>query len=167
MMRWPGRIRAGSVCHEIASTIDLLPTIVSLTDAPKPRQRIDGVDIGPLLREVAGARPRDHFLYYYTARKRDQLQAVRIGKWKLHVPHRYRSYLGGRAGRDGFPGPYAYSLTGHELYDLEQDPGERRDVYSEHPEVVAQLMTLVESARADLGDVDRKGSGVRPVGRVK
>ena len=53
------------------------------------------------------------------------------------------------------------------FFDLERDPGETVDVSAEHPDVVKRLMVYAEAAREDLGDDERKGKGVRPVGRFE
>jgi hypothetical protein len=164
VMRFPGRIPAAQVCANIASTIDILPTIAALTEAPLSGNRIDGVDISPLLRGTKNANPRDHFFFYYGG----ELQAVREGKWKLHFPHRYRSYVGVVAGNDGQPGPYATGETGLELYNLDSDIGEIVDVAAKHPDVVERLKALGQKAREELGDrlTNTVGKGVREPGRI-
>lgn len=164
VMRWPGRVAPGQECRKLASTIDLLPTIAAICSASLPARKIDGVNILPLLEGDPHATPRDEFLYYYDG----ELQAVRKGKWKLHFPHTYRSYVGVVPGKDGHPGPYASGKTGLELYDLEADPGERHDVAGDHPEVVRSLQALGAAAREDLGDTitKAKGRGVRAPGRA-
>ncbi len=164
IMRWPGRIPAGTVCDKIAATIDILPTLAVLADADLPDHKIDGVNILPLLMNKPNANPRNEFYYYYTHNKGDQLQCVRRGKWKLHVPHNYRSYENVEPGKDGFPGPYGSGKTGTELYNLETDISEKFNVADQYPEVVEELLELVEQVRQDLGDVDIPGNGVRPVG---
>jgi arylsulfatase A len=59
IMRWPGKIPSGVVCSEIASTIDILPTIASLTGTPLPECRvIDGKNIWPLMSGEKGLRRR-------------------------------------------------------------------------------------------------------------
>ena len=163
VMRFPGRIPAAQVCTNIASTIDILPTIAAMTGSPLSGNRIDGVDISSLLTGVEGANPRDHFFYYYGG----ELQAVCEGKWKLHFPHRYRSYAGVAAGNDGQPGPYATGETGLELYDLESDIGESVNVAGKHPDVVERLTLLGKTAREELGDklTNTIGRGVREPGR--
>ena len=163
IMRWPGRIPAGRVCQKIAATIDLLPTIAAVTGAPLPEKPIDGVNLLPLLEGKENVNPRDHYLYYYGG----ELQAVRQGRWKLHFPHKYRSYSGVEPGKNGDPGPYASGQTGLELYDLEQDIGETKNVAARFPEVVERLRALAETARLELGDslTSAKGRGVRPPGR--
>jgi len=167
IMSWPGHIPRGRVCTRMAATIDLLPTICAMTGAPLPSRKIDGVNILPLFEGDRRACPRDHFFYYYTHTQRDQLKCVRQGKWKLHFPHKYRSYEGVEPGKDGHPGPYAKGKTPLALYDLERDIGERHNVVDQYPQVVARLQALGEKAREDLGDIDRPGKGVRPCGRVE
>ena len=163
VMRFPGRIQRGKVCDNIASTIDLLPTIAAITGAPLAENRIDGVNLAPLLEGVENANPRDHFFFYYDG----ELQAVRQGNWKLHFPHRYRSYRGVEPGKNGNPGPYATGETGFELYDLANDIGESVNVSPEHPDIVKRLQALGQEAREELGDKLTKsiGRGVRQPGR--
>lgn len=163
VMRWPGHIPAGLVCEKVAATIDILPTFVEIAGAQLPDQLIDGVSILPLMRGDTDANPRTEFWYYYDR----QLQAVRQGKWKLHLPHEYRSYEGGRPGKDGWPGPYEKGRTGIALYNMDDDPRELRDVADLHPEVVQQLMHVAERARAELGDANRTGAGIRPAANVE
>ncbi|KPK78141.1 MAG: arylsulfatase [Phycisphaerae bacterium SM23_30] len=163
LMRWPGHIPSGRVCDEMAATIDLLPTLAAIAGAPLPKNKIDGVSLLPLLEGREGANPRDHYFYYYGR----ELRCVRQGKWKLHFPHSHRSYAGVAPGRDGLPGPYAQGQTGLELYDLEDDISETKNVADKYPLVVEQLKILAEAARDDLGDTltKRNGKNVRPPGR--
>jgi arylsulfatase A len=160
LMRWPGRIRAGTVCREMASSMDILPTVARAASARLPRLPVDGLDLLPLLLGETEASPRRELYLYYGR----ELHAVRRGRWKLHVPHGYPSYEGQPPGRDGFPGPTVRRETGYALYDLETDIGERTDLAELRPDVVAELKALAEKARADLGDGDRPGPGVRPGG---
>lgn len=164
LMRWPGRIPAGSVCTRLAATIDLLPTIAALTGARLPAKPIDGVDLTPLLEGRAEAAPRREYAYYYEER----LVAVRRDDWKLALPHEYRSYLGVEPGHDGFPGPYATGKCELELHDLAHDPGETTSVAAQHAEIVRELEALAERTRRELGDrlLGVHGSGVRPPGRL-
>jgi hypothetical protein len=53
------------------------------------------------------------------------------------------------------------------LYDVRHDVGEEHEVSAQHPEIVAKLTALAEKARADLGDVDRPGSGQREAGFIE
>jgi arylsulfatase len=165
VMRWPGVIPAGTVCNQLAANIDILPTLAAVTGAPLPRHKIDGVNILPLLKGDGKASPRDHLFYYYG---KNNLEAVREGRWKLVLPHHYQSVSGEAPGKDGWPGKSHKDSTGLALYDLRRDPGERYDVKEENPAVVKRLQALVEQAREDLGDdlTHRPGKGRRPPGTL-
>ncbi len=166
LMRWPGQIPAGSVCSELASTIDILPTVARLTGSPLPNHKIDGEDIWPLMSGQPGAKtPHKAYLYYWG----NSLHAIRSGPWKLHFPHKYRTLNGRKGGTNGIPVNYDQAEIGLALFDLSEDVGESNNLADQHPEVVARLKRLAEEARADLGDGARKlkGSGVREPGRLK
>jgi arylsulfatase A len=166
LMRWPGRIPAGSVCDTPGMNIDLLPTLAGLIGANLPEHRIDGHDLWPVIsgREAA-VNPHSGYWFYY---KSNELHAVMEGDWKLYVPHEYRTLDGKPGGTGGTPVNYASAQAATELYDLARDVGERNNVAAEHPEIVARLMAEVEKARSELGDrlTDRKGAGNREPGRL-
>lgn len=166
IMKWPGVIPAGKVCSKLSSTIDILPTVAAITGAAVPDHKIDGVNILPLLKGDEKTNPRDHFFYYY---RKNSLEAVRKGNWKLVLPHIHRSYEGVLPGKDGWPGPTKQDTAKLALFNLRRDPGERYDVQEMYPDVVEELMKLVESARNDLGDdlTDRTGENVREGGKVE
>lgn len=163
IMRWPGHIKAGAVCRELAATIDVLPTLAKLAGAALPPKKIDGRDIWPLMSGDPAARTPHAAYYYYWGQ---ELHAVRSGTWKLHFPHPYRS-LTGPPGQDGQPGGYSQRRCGLELYDLAGDVSETRDVAAQQPDVVARLTALAETMRDDLGDTltHRTGQHVRAAGR--
>jgi arylsulfatase A-like enzyme len=157
VVRWPGRIRPGTVCPDLAASMDILPTVAAAAGASLPARAIDGLDLLPFLLGRAERPPRERLYYYYGT----DLHAVRSGRWKLHVPHAYPSCEGMAPGRDGFPGETVRREIGYALYDLESDIGERTDLAERRPDVVKDLMALADEARADLGDGDRPGPGVR------
>jgi arylsulfatase A-like enzyme len=164
IFRWPGKIPARKVCRELATTMDILPTFARLAGSHAPTDRvIDGKDIWPLLSGRRDARSSYEAFYYYLGRN---LQAVRSGKWKLHVPHSYQSIKGARLATPTFAGEYAKAQIGAELFDLEKDAGEMRNVAGRHPEIVKRLESLLERAREDIGDGERKGKNVREPGRL-
>ncbi len=156
----PGRIPAGAVNSGMAATLDVMPTFAALAGQQLPSGRtIDGVDIRGLLQGAPGAKsPRDTYYYYLWT----HLQAVRRGRWKLHVP---------RPGRPEWIMPLLRTLhidardseniSKPLLYDLEADVSERHDVADRNPDVVRDMLALAESVRAELGDYDRLGKGVR------
>jgi arylsulfatase A-like enzyme len=158
IMRWPGRIPAGTVCGEMAATIDMLPTLAGLAGAKVPDDRIiDGKDIWPLMSGRPGAKtPREAYFYY----RGYNLCAVRSGKWKLMLPVKGEKKL--IEGRDS---PQAVAV---ELYDLRADIAEAHNVAGEHPDVVERLMGMIEQCREDLGDAATgvEGKNVRDCGWV-
>ncbi len=163
--RWPGKVPADRECRELATTMDILPTLARLAGGKAPEDRkIDGRDIWMLL---SGERVRaspEPFLYYYWDYG---LDAVRMGPWKLVFPHKFRS-LTGPAGKDGQPGGYSQATTELALYNLDEDAGETKNVAADHPQRVADLERLAEVAREDLGDAHQKrpGKNRRPPGRL-
>jgi arylsulfatase A len=169
IMRWPGKIPADSACDAMLMTIDLLPTIAHLVGAELPKHTIDGLDVWPLLAgQAAASNPHDAYLFYY---ERNQLQAVASGdgRWKLQLPHTYRSLAGQPGGHGGSPAKYHdVKILTPELYDLANDRGESTDVASQHPEIVSRLLAVAERAREELGDslTKRTGRNVRQPGRV-
>ncbi len=166
LMRWPGHIAAGTICNKLASTIDILPTLAAITNSPLPEKKIDGVNILPLLLGDENANPRETFLYYY---RKNSLEAVREGTWKLVFAHPGQTYIGFKPGVDGFPGKTNGNFPFEEgLYDLRRDPGERYDVKEYYPEVVAELKKLADEARLDLGDDIQQmpGKNRREPGRI-
>ncbi|HUX56851.1 MAG TPA: sulfatase [Bacteroidales bacterium] len=166
IMSWPARIPSGKICNNIASTIDLLPTFCSITGSALPKKKIDGVNILSLLEGNFDANPRDVFYYYY---RKNSLENVRKGQWKLALPHTFRSYEGKMPGNDGWPGEYSDGKTDYGLYDLRRDPGERYDVKELYPAVVDDLKKLADEMRQDLGDENYNMPGVnsRKPGSIK
>jgi arylsulfatase A-like enzyme len=165
VMRWPGRIPAGTVCREPVMTIDLLPTIARLAGAPLPPNRIDGLDIWPLMAGQDGAKTPHEALFFYW---NGGLEGVRSGRWKLHFAHPYRTLGGKPGGTGGKPGPYETAQTPLALYDMERDPSETTNVADANPDVVKRLTALADAMRKDLGDTltKTKGDGAREPGRV-
>ncbi len=166
LMRWPGKIPAGSTCDEPCMSIDILPTLARLTGAALPKIKIDGLDIWPLMSGEKGVKsPHDVLFFYYHA---NDLEALRSGRWKLELPRTYESLNGRPGGKNGARVPYEKLKTPLALYDLDVDPGEKTSVVDRYPEVVKRLLDYAEQARADLGDdlTHRKGAGRREPGRL-
>jgi arylsulfatase A-like enzyme len=97
-----------------------------------------------------GAKSPHKAFYYY---QMDQLQAVRSGRWKLHLPLKIKRRNWGKGTQN----------TPMKLYDLKDDIGEKKDVADRNPDVVERLLGLAEKARQDIGDVNYKGRQ-RPAG---
>ncbi len=166
LIKWKGQTPDGLVCNELASSIDLLPTIASICGLPLPSNKIDGIDISALLLGKTDVSPRKYFYYYYDE---NSLKAVRYDNWKLVLPHPSKTYEKDVPGMDGHPGKVSQINIPMALYDLRQDPSERYDVKEIYPEIIKDLQKVAETAREDLGDdlTDRKGKNTRPCGLVR
>lgn len=128
---WPGRIPANSMTSEIGATIDILPTLASITGAGKPNDRIiDGYDISALLFGKPGAKSPHEILYYGTG-------GVRQGKWKL-------VRIGDK----------------NELYNLETDLGEKTDLSNQNPEKLKELTALLDAHILDFNQNNRQAAYV-------
>ncbi|MCH7919366.1 MAG: sulfatase [Planctomycetes bacterium] len=183
IMRWTNRIPADTVCSEMVSSMDLLPTIAQMIGVSLREDRpIDGRNIEPLLMGVPGARSPHEAFYFYAG---TELQAVRCGDYKLHFPHQYLT-TAAEPGRDGFPSnhgklkPLSITSSGlagiasrhgyrvteipKSLFNLKNDPGETHNILDRHPDVVARIDALAEKMRDDLGDTltGREGKRIRP-----
>jgi len=156
----PGRIRPNTTCKTMASTLDILPTFTTLAGAKTPKNRdLDGEDISRLLAGRFDEARMEKVYYYYL---RTTLQAVRQGKWKLHLP---------RPAKRPWLAPFAKNKHIHPkddaafgeplLYDLEGDVSETTNVAQANPKVVKQLLAIAEKARTEIGDYNRIGSGAR------
>lgn len=165
IMRFPGRIPAGSTVETPLMTIDLLPTIAAIAEAPLPTRPIDGKNALSILTGAQRAPLHDAFFFYYN---QNELQAVRHGAWKLMLPHTYRTMGQNPPGHDGLPGDYnQIKLTKAELYHLLDDPSESRDVAALFPDTLALLERMADTMRLRLGDSLRgvKGLENRAPGR--
>ena len=148
IMRWPETIQSDQVISKIASTIDIFPTIADIVGQKEFKDKIDGVSLMPILQGDPEANPRNKLYYYYG----EQLIAVRRGQWKLVFPHVYRSYENVEPGENLHPGAYSQGRSGLELYDLDTDIRESRDISKQFPLIVNELQELGEKARLILGD---------------
>jgi arylsulfatase A-like enzyme len=167
IMKWTGVIPAGEICNQLASSLDILPTIAAITGTDLPEHRIDGISILPLMLGDKAASPRNEFYYYYEV---NSLEAVQRDFWKLVLPHRSRTYRNMKPGVDGWPGPTGTETVKEpQLYDLRRDPGEWYDVALNYPEKVEELQELAEKAKKDLGDnlTNAPGSNRRKPGSIK
>lgn len=129
VIRWPGKIPAGKPNDELMTAMDLLPTFAKLAGAALLTDRvIDGKDIWPTL--VGVARTPHEVFFYHGGNK---LQAVRSGKWKLHVNNTKPT----------------------QLYDLESDIGEKKNVIESNPEVVQRLERYLKVFAKDIAKNSR------------
>lgn len=153
IMRWTGKIPAGTTCERIAGNVDVLPTMAKLIGADLPKDRtLDGRDISSLLLDPQAPAVRDTQLYFTGA---GSLGAIRVGEWKLFL--------------NGLP-VVANKKQGKKkllavdtvaLFQLTDDIGETNNVAEANPEIVKQLKTTATKLW------DEIKANKRPAGEAK
>ena len=187
LVRWPGHVPARRICDVPLMAIDLLPTLAGIAGSRLPNRVIDGRDAAAVLLGEEQPQPPHDALFFYAG---TELHAVRSGPWKLHFAHPWITTLAepGKGGKpSGWGTQQARSITQSgidgiasrhggkvmqlelSLFNLDDDPGERRNVAAQHPDVVARLTKLAEPVRSELGDslAGIRGRAVRPAGVVR
>lgn len=148
MARWPARIPAGLVNHNMAMAIDILPTLANMTGGTVPTDRvIDGLDITEMWTRGASS-PHD-VLYFINS---NDVAAVRNSRFKLVIRQYYR---------DGLI-PFE-RFGGIKLFDLEADPSESYDVGNRHPEVRDHLLELAHRMQAEIEPMTTDRGPVMPL----
>jgi len=131
---WPGKIKPGIV-RDIGATMDLYTTILKLSGAEVPTDRVvDGLDLRPALFGT-GPSPRKTMFYY----RGTELYAVRKGPFKAHF-----------ITRSGYRGDKPVRHDPPVLYNLEHDPSEKYNVAKKHPDAIADIMKEVQKHRQEL-----------------
>jgi len=167
IIKYPKGIPAGQVINEPIMAIDVLPTIAEETKASLPEKIIDGKSVLQLLKGETDKGRQEAYFFYYRV---NELFGVRYGKWKLYFPHTYRTMDGQDAGKDGLPGDYRMiDMEEIELYDVQNDVSETKNIATENPEVVAKIKLLANDMRSRLGDslLELEGSETREAGQLE
>jgi arylsulfatase A len=139
LMWWPGRIPGGSVCEEVAASIDIMPTLVGLSGGKMPERKIDGKNIWPLMAGEEGATsPHDEYVLMHGP------GTVRSGKWKFYP------WAEGKGKGDWSKTDKIRSDFPVQLYDTKADIGETKNLAPEHPEVVAKLQAAYDAHVAEI-----------------
>ncbi len=167
LARWPGRIRPGTVSDGLLCLTDMLATFAAVAGQPvPPGAGFDSLNALPLLLG-SGPGARSNLVVQAGMasafeRNRGDLWAVREGRWKLvlgqgagystqpvgdrnpYVRFAQAKMVNSDIGPDGTPKP---DVPPQQLYDLQADPGETRNVVREHPDIAARLNRLFEELR--------------------
>ncbi len=138
IVRWPGRIKAGSTSDQVWTFWDFLPTAAEIAGT-KPPQGIDGVSMLPTL--LGTNQTHQHEFLYWEFHERGFQQAVRMGDWK--------------AVKSAADKPL-------ELYDLKMDLGEMTNVAAHHPEIVTRIEDYLKTARSESKDWPIKPAMAQP-----
>jgi arylsulfatase A len=132
VVRWPKVVAAGSTSRRLIGTTDIVATIADLVAVRLPSGAAeDSISFAATLKDPAAASSREEAFVHHS---QDGSFGIRQGRWKL--------LLTGGSGSGNPPG-----VAGRQLYDLENDPKETKDVVSQHPDVVTRLETLLEVRR--------------------
>jgi len=135
---WPGNIEPGRKVDALSSTLDLYPTLLQLAGISLENYYpADGKDITPLLLYPDSLQVEKPFFYHGPG---NRLQAVRSGKWKLHIR------TNSQTGKDYFNGELPL------LFDLSNDIGESNNLSGSHSEIVEELLALLEEHQNRLDD---------------
>lgn len=123
--RWPGTVKAGVISDRPCAFWDVLPTLAGVAKANVPAD-LDGQSFLPTLK---GERQDPSPFLYWEFHERGFHQAVRTGQWKAVRKERRDAPL--------------------ELYDLDDDRAEDRNVAARHPDVVGGIETWLKTARTE------------------
>ncbi|RBL94106.1 arylsulfatase [Chitinophaga flava] len=129
IVKWPGKVKAGSRSNFIGAFWDLMPTFTEIAKAPKPPYT-DGVSIVPSL--TGKGKQTQHPYLYWEFHEDNGTQAVRMGKWK-----------GIR--KEVTKDPHAPI----ELYDLDKDPAEQHNIAAVHPDIVKKINGYMSEAHVE------------------
>ncbi len=134
LMWWPGKIPKGSICSEVAASIDIMPTLVNLCRGTMPERKIDGLDIWPLMSGEPDAKsPHEQYVLMHGP------GTVRSGKWKFYPwPEGKGDQKRDNVTSKPSPDPV-------QLYDTVTDIGETTNVAADHPEVIAALQQAYDN----------------------
>ncbi|MDY3070166.1 MAG: sulfatase [Parabacteroides sp.] len=154
IIHYPKEIQGNQVNHNIITSMDLLPTIASYCQVELPNNLvIDGRDISLVLEGKKNVTDKRVFYYY----QRNQLQAVRFGKWKYHLGLKQRLC---NAASDKMED------VSPKLYNLETDISESVNVLKENQSIEKVMLDLIKQVQNDLGDWNIEGKNVRPAGFI-
>jgi len=140
LARWPGTIAAGGSSDHISAFWDVLPTMCEVTGQAVPEQN-DGISFLPTLRDPGSTQVTHPHLYFEFCKNNQQFvfsQAVRKGKWKA-----YRQLQKAKKGQPSKMSPI-------EIYNLEADPFEKRNLASNMPELVEEMKAIIDKSRSPL-----------------
>lgn len=145
IVRWPGKVAANTSSDQLMSLTDIMATCAEIIDAEIPENAAeDSYSILPVLMSTQGDEPVRQYLLEQTI---SLAMSIRDGHWK-YLDHKGSG--GNNYDRPGEWGMSPYKLIDTDpdapgqLYDLKADPGETTNLYSKHPERVAEMKKKLE-----------------------
>lgn len=156
ILYWKGGIEQPAVLDIPVNAMDLFPTLSEMINQPMPEDRMyDGVSLVPLFTQGAIARSDEQPFFYYNC---ENLEAVRVGQWKLHVPTTKEEMAWWDKRKQAVSTP--------ELYDLSSDKSESNNLASANPERVSEMLKLAQVTELKLGAYQARGSEQRATGSL-
>ena len=157
IVRWPGKVRAGSTSNQIMSLTDIMATIAAIVVAKIPSDAAeDSYNMLPALLKDDQQAIRPYLLQQGFGGSR--YLAIRRGNWK------YLDHKGSGGNRyethrllKKYQLPDTAPDAGGQLYDLDEDPGETKNLYFNHPKIVEELKELLEESKASGRSAPRRG----------
>jgi arylsulfatase A-like enzyme len=146
IMKYPGQIKAGTFSERAFCTLDILPTVAHLTGAELPGNPVDGKDVWDLIVGKPDAKNPNEYYPFSTGRNFEGVISG-DGRWKLHLPHRYRTLV--TAGNDGAAGKYRQEQIELSLFDMANDPFETTNVLQKYPDIAQRLQQLAEQHKQE------------------
>lgn len=141
LVRWPARVKAGTLSQQLLCLTDFMATAAEIIGAKTPDNAAeDSVSFLPALLGTAKASLREALVHHSI----NGSFAIRQGNWKLALCRESGGWSDPRPGT-----PKATALPPVQLFDLDKDIGEQINVQDKHPEVVARLTKLLEKYVAD------------------
>ena len=151
IVRWPRRIKPGSVSDTPVSGVDVLPTLCELAGLAPPADRaIDGASVAAL--RAGGEFRRVQPLYWqnHWSPALGPQVALRDGPWKILARHDAPRPRAGDHNQSHIVAHKTAPLTGFELYDLSRDPAEKYDLAPAEPARLAELRTKLDRFHASV-----------------
>ncbi|MBN1789079.1 MAG: sulfatase [Bacteroidales bacterium] len=147
IVKWPGVIPAGSLCHEMATMMDFMPTLARLAGATVPTDReIDGHDIWPL---ITGKKSKSPYKAFYYFGRDGKLAAMREGKWKVHLLAPSEMWAGKQPVKEALLDTKP-AVEPPWLYDLSSDIGETKNVAAENKKITDKLIKKAQAFDREL-----------------
>jgi len=142
IIKYPAELKENQNSEATLMTIDILPTLCRLANVALPENEIDGKDVWDLICGKDGTK-NPHEYYAFTTNQNFEALISGDGKWKLHLPHSYRT-MSDIKGKDGMPGKYKQEEIGLSLFDMVNDPYETTNVIEKYPEEAERLLKLAK-----------------------
>ena len=180
--RWPGKIEPGTTSKQLICNVDMLASFAALTNQTLEKdQQADSVNVMPALIEDPTSPVREELII---APFKPTNLALRRGKWMLIDAKGSGGFNGSKPGTHGFAGPAAASFTGHpnsdivngkirrgappaQLYDLEADVNQTKNLYKQYPEIAQELRARLEDVRSSVEEESKLKKSHRIAPRIE